>query len=1169
MSDFQATSSQKQAIETRGSTVLVSAGAGSGKTKVLTERLMSRLRDEEQPGDLDRFLIITFTRAAAAELRGRIMEELSQALAEDPGNRRLRRQSALCRRASIGTIHSFCTSILREFSQQAGISPDFRILEENRAGTMMAAALDRVLERSYDRLEERPDFRLLADTVGAGRDDRRLAALVLNLYEKMQCHARPEDWAEQQVALLDAPAKDVSETLWGRALLENYRETAAFWAEEMDRSVREMQGAEKIRMAYADSFAATADALRELSRCLELGWDKACALFPLPFPRLGKLRESPDPALSDRVKARREACKKEAEKLQRDMDRSSEALLAELSKTAPAMKALLRLVLEFREEYAKAKRRAGVADYGDLEHLCAELLIQKDGSPTELAQQIAGRYDEVMVDEYQDVSRVQDAIFHAVSGEGKRLFLVGDVKQAIYRFRLADPEIFNEKYRAYADWEQADPGAPRRILLRENFRSRKEIIDGANGVFSRIMSRGLGDIDYDEAAALRFGATGYQGAVPLPELMLLDRKAAGGDEESPDAQAAEAAMVAGKIRELMDAGIRVTDRGTERPLRYGDIAILLRSANTVGGVYRRELSRQGVPVAAGQGGGFFTSVEISALISMLALIDDPHQDVPLIAALRSPAFGFAADELSAIRAADPEKDLFTALKAYAAHDRKTASFLTLLERLRTEAPDLHAAELVERILTELDLMAVCGAMSEPLQRQSRILALVDLAESFESSGYRGLHRFVLWLRQLAQRGQEPPLGGGSDTAVQILSVHRSKGLEFPVVFLCDTARKFNMSDGKETVLIHPELGLGPKLTDPERHVELPTLARNAIRLRLRNETLSEEMRLLYVALTRARERLFVTGAVKDPEKQIEKLSAALGGDITTELLRQQSAPIFWILGAVLADGEKHWHLSIHGSREDGENQELPGENEKADPAAEAALRERLSFEYPYRGAEDLPSKVTATELKGRGETDPEAGQLAPRRHRPFRTADFGRAERPVTGAEKGTATHLLLQLMDLSGTVDEERIEAEIQRLRQRNLLSEREKDAVDVNAVLKLFRSPLGQRMLRSGTLRREFKFSLLCPAKDYFPGGGDEQVLLQGVVDCFFEENGRLVVVDYKTDRLRSRAEAETRAAYYAGQLWAYAGALRRITGKPVAECLLYFLSLGETVAVDPGET
>ena len=1164
MAEFKATPSQAAAMELRGATLLVSAGAGSGKTRVLTQRLLQRLTDPKEPAELDRFLINTFTKAAAGELKSRIADELNKALAADPDNRRLRRQSALCRKAPIGTIHSFCAALLRENSAALSLSPDFRILDDERAESMKAAALERVLEDWYEKPEEHPGFLLLADTAGAGRDDRRLGTLVLGLHGKMQSHARPALWAEQQAELLAQPFADAGESPWGRELLADAAATADYWSREIDRLMTAVRHEERLLNYYDQRLAPVGEQLRELLRRIPQGWDAAAAAArAVEFPKFTNMGRNPDPALTAHVKARRDACKKAVEKLQEALADDSASLLAELRQTAPAMQALLRLCLAFDERYSRDKRRQSLLDYADLEHLAAQLLTEPDGSPTALAHEIAGRYDEIMVDEYQDVSPVQELIFRAISRGDENRFLVGDVKQSIYRFRLADPNIFTGKYDRFPLYTEASGGQARKILLRENFRSRREIIDAVNSVFSRCMSRRLGDLDYDEKAALICGADYYEGSVPVPELYLLS---SGGDDadEAPDKTAAEAAFVAEKIRALVEARTPVQGRDGLRPMDYGDVAILMSAANSTGPVYRRVLTACGVPVAAGQGLGYFRSPEISTALSLLAVLDNPHQDIPLIAALRSPVFGFTADELSAVRGADRDRDFYAALCARAENDEKCRDFLSRIEALRALAADLSAEELVWELLDGFDLLSVFSAMADGAQRRANLMELAALAQRYEGSGYKGLHRFVLWLRRLAERGEEPAAGQGGG-AVQILTIHKSKGLEFPVVFLCDTARRFNKGELNETVLVHPELGLGPKLTDLERRVEYPTLARQAIRRRLDRELLSEQMRLLYVALTRAKERLYITASFKDPDKTLEKLRSAMSSPLPPELLAGQNCFAEWLILAALDDGQEH--LKLRYAAETGaETEAVPAAvAEDVDEDALQELQRNLSFRYPHAEAERLPSKLTATELKGRLEADEDAQELAPKRRTGvFRMPDFSRKDLPLTGAQRGTATHLVLQYMDFAETGSLESVRAEIERLRQKQLLSDKEAAAVDAGAIRKLFASPLGQRMLKAEHREREFKFSLLCDAGDYFPGAEGEQVLLQGVVDCCIEEDGALTVIDYKTDAVRTEAELAARADYYAGQLRAYAAALRRIFGKEVREGVLYFLSVGKEVTI-----
>ena len=1163
MAEFKPTPSQKLAIEDRGGELLVSAAAGSGKTRVLTERLMRWITEGDAPRSIDNFLIITFSTAAAAELRSRISEELSARAAADPGSKRLRRESALVRRAQIGTIHSFCSALLREYAGRAGIAPDFAIADEDRARELRRLSLETVLEAAY--AEAEPGFIQLADTVGAGTDDRRLESLVLELHGKLQSHARPGDWAARQSELFETGAEDAADTPWGRELLESAADELLWWAGEFDELVRSLAGFEKMGKAYVPSFSETASSLRGAAKRAAEGWDALREALPIAFPRLGSLRGGgEDPELAERAKARREACKKAAKRIEKGFTLPSEQLLRDMRATAPAMRALLKLVGDFDAEYTRRKRRRSLLDFADLEHLAARLLTEPDGSPTETAREVSRRYAEVMVDEYQDVSLVQDMIIRAVSDSGRRLFMVGDVKQSIYRFRLADPTIFLKKYESYADAPQPE-GVPRRVFLRESFRSRGEVVDAVNAVFGCLMSKGLGEMEYDERARLRAGLE-YPGVVPVPELVAVPLPGADEDEERPDKIEVEAAYVARMMRRLVETGAKISEGSALRPLGYGDIAVLLRSVNVSGPVWRRVLAREGVPVEAGQSGGFFEAPEVAVILSLLAVIDNPRQDVALISVLRSELFGFTNDELTEIRLMSGEGDFYAALSARAEVSEKARAFLDTLDRLRDFARDSELATLIWEIYESLGCMALCSAMRDGEGRRARLLRLFELARSFETTGWRGLRRFLDWLRSMRERGEEPAFpdedGGG---AVRIMSIHRSKGLEFPVVFIGDTARQFNRSDLRGSVLVHPELGLGPKFTDAARGIEYPTLARRAVANRLERELLSEELRLLYVAMTRARERLFITCAMADPQKTMDKLAPAAQEHIPAQALLPMRSMAEWLICAALGTGGRALTLSIGGDEEGVPRRVTPAAQpepertgEEASPVDFDAL---LAWRYPHSGAETLPSKLTATELKSLAEPDAESAELLPRAARTFRRPDIALAARRLTAAERGTATHLALRYLELGALTTPEAAREAVDRLAAAGKLSAREAAAVDAAGLCRFALSPLGRRIAAAPRVLREFPCARLCPAERFFPGAEGEELLLQGVVDCCLIEPDGAVIVDYKTDRIAPEAAPE-RAKRYAAQLETYAWAVSRITGLAVKAKIVYFLQPGEAV-------
>ena len=859
------TDHQELAAESRGGARLVSAAAGSGKTKVLVERLM---RYVDRGADIDQFLVITYTRAAAAELRSRILSALGERIAADPMNRRLRRQTELCCRASIGTIDSICGRFLRENTHLAGISPDYRVIEPDRSDEICARVLDKLLEELYETIEEDAGVRALVDSFGSGDNDDKLSALVLRLYKSLQSHADPDAWlAEQRKRLTDA-WNDAGDTPWGQYLLSRTRSQAQYWAERIEElrlRLDEPDRDAKIKKAYTNNLDFAGDAARDMARAAALGWDKARLACPGPFPRRG-IYKGDDP-LAQRIIAVWTGFKDTAAKWQELFANDSDALLRDLAVNTPAVDALLALTQKLGAAFAAEKKRQGVCDFSDQEHLVLKLLTDSSNG---LAAALSSRYTEVLVDEYQDVNACQDALFRLLSDNGRKLFMVGDVKQSIYRFRLADPTIFLKKYETWPDIETAEPcEEPGRILLRENFRSRPEVLESANHVFRNIMSRELGELEYDEAAALRPGPGRDfpEGGGAPTEFCILTPPDSGDDEdeaendERPDKVLHEARYIASRIRRMVDERTPVTEDKTLRPCTYGDFAILLRSNKAVTPRYRAALAEQGIPSVSQQGGGFFRSTEITSLLALLGVIDNPHQDVPLIAVLRSPLFGFTPDELSAIRAAGRNSDYYTALCLRAKEDEHCAAFLAELESYREIAPDLSIEALLARICDKAGVFALLAAMPDGAARRENVCQLIEFARQFEQDGYRGVFRFIRWMKQLDEHGKEPRTGAlESRNAVQIISIHHSKGLEYPIVFLADTAHKINLQDRNSDVLIHPSLGIGGRVIDSSRGISYPTIALRAISAKLTQESLSEEMRVLYVAMTRAKEKLTLTNA---------------------------------------------------------------------------------------------------------------------------------------------------------------------------------------------------------------------------------------------------------------------------------------------------------------------
>ena len=1152
---------QELACSSRGGGRLVSAAAGSGKTMVLVERLM---RYVDEGSGIDDFLVVTYTRAAAGELRSRILSALNERISRRPHDRALRRQTELCVRAGIGTIDSLCGRFLRENAHLAGIAPDFKVVEPDRADAILSGVLDRMMDGIYETLDSHPGRKALIDSVGSGRDDAALADLLLRLHAAVQSHPHPEEWLRAQRAALSVPAgTDAGKTVWGEYVLSRTRAQAAYWADRLETALRQIgrPGSEKLLKAYGDSLARTAECLRAVETAAAAGWEPVRAALPVEYPRFGSYRGD-DAASAESVKTARNACRKITDRWGHVFADDSASLLSEIDATAPALGALLELVELLDRAYAAEKRRQGVVDFSDQEHLMLRLL--EDGS-NGLAASLSKRYTELLVDEYQDVNACQDALFRLLSDGGKKLFMVGDVKQSIYRFRLADPTIFLQKFNTWPNAApDTPPGEPGRILLRENFRSRPEVLEAANHVFANIMSPRLGELLYDEDSALRPGRAPDEDRTRVKLTVLTPPAAEEGAVGKKDKTQLEAEYVAAQIRALVESGLTIPQKDGRRPVNYGDFAILLRSYKSVAPRYRSALTRLGIPSVAQQGGGFFRSLEVTVLLSLLSVIDNPRQDVPLIAALRSPLFGFTADDLSAIRARDKDTDFYTALTLAAETDARCAAFLARLEVWRALAPDLRVEALLERIGEDTDLPALLSAMPDGEARRENLRVLAEYARQFEQDGYRGLFRFITWLKRLEERGEEPRTGALEQRqAVQLITIHHSKGLEYPIVFLSDTARQFNKSDTSPTVLIHPEMGVGGKVIDTALGIKYPSLAWRAISARLEEEGLSEQMRVLYVAMTRAKERLYVTGIWPDGAKLLNDLREGLTAPISDELLRGDNAPGKWLVRAALLPGSPMdlEMVTLTGEGPDAvAGAPAPAEREDAPAPAVPAL----GWSYPRPWAQTLPSKITASALEGSGERDEDAQALAPaekRRASPRRPV-LGEA-RPLTAAEKGTAAHRVLQFIDFARCGSAGEIRAEIARLREAGHLTPEQADAADPEMIGSFFRSETGRRVAAADQVWRELRFSLLVGAEEVFPVPPGEELLLQGVVDCCFREGEALTVVDYKTDYVTAET-LSAKAAEYAPQLRAYALALGRMLGLPVKEGVLYFLRAGQAVKV-----
>ena len=1164
------TQEQSQAVHDRGGRLLVSAAAGSGKTKVLVDRLLTYLTDPQDPADLDEFLIITYTKAAASELRGKIAAKLIERIAQEPENRHLQKQMQRLFLTKISTVHGFCADVLREYAYKLDIAADFRVADENECREIRDTVLSDLLDRAYETGTEDGDFRAFADTQGLGRDDRLVPQIIVQVYDSARCHLNPEQWLEDCLAAAETGnMADAGETVWGKYLMEDLRDyldcqirVLSQCAEALDRC----EGMEKPAANLRDTLYQL-QALRDAET-----WDAVSRGRTIDYGRLTFPRKNPDPELSERVKAARGACKKGLERKLRSFADDSAQVLMDLAQSAAGTRGLVALVRQFGRDYAAAKRSRRCLDFGDLEHKTLDLLLGKNRtSSTAAAREIGRRYREILVDEYQDSNGVQDAIFTALTEEKRNCFLVGDVKQSIYQFRLADPGIFLEKYHRFVPAGEAKPGQGRKVLLSHNFRSGAEVISGVNDVFRTCMRPKVGGLYYGEAEALREGVPHLPLDGPGVELYAL--------EVREDTYPEEAAFVAEKIQAMLREGSPVRKDGQLSPVQPEDIVILLRSPGSAAGYFQQALEQWGIRCASGGGTDLLQTEEIGTLRAFLQTIWNPRQDIPLIATLASPIFGFTADDLAAIRSRQKKGSVYDALVQ--SGEPKAREFLDILQGLREEARRGTLTGLLERCFALTRLDSVYAAMLGGEAKCANLQAFYELAADFEKGNLRDLSQFLDHLDAMEERGLVTA-GSAHPGCVSIMSIHKSKGLEFPVVFLCNLARKFNQESLRAQILCDKELGLGLSVADNTNRVRYPSIAKRAIAAKMEAESVSEEMRVLYVAMTRAKDRLIMTYAAQTLESDLKDIALRMDFDAGELLCRDAICMGDWVLLAALGRteaGELHalggrpaetkagdcpWKIQVSQAPEVGTGTALQTETSAAmPPDAMDELRKSLSFHYGHMAATQAPSKQTATDRKGR-EKDAEAAEDTQEPKHPVRTWRRPAFHtRQTEGKTYGSAIHQALQYLRYENCGSTEAVEKEIAYLVEKGFLTQEQGKLVNCEKIARFFESGIG-RKLRTGTPHlREFKFSILDDGCHYGEGLEGEEVLLQGVVDCALLEDDGITVIDFKTDYVTEETVAAV-TERYRPQVRTYGEALSRIYEMPIKAQYLYFFRLDRFVQV-----
>lgn len=1205
---------QARAVKERGKNLLVSAAAGSGKTYTLVERIITNIVDGTY--NIDELLVLTFTNAAAAEMRERIEKRITARLKTNPT---LERQLALLPNAAISTIHVFCLSLIRQHFAALDMDPGFRVANEQEIELIRRQVMEELFEERYEAQDE-PFLQFVAQ-YGSDRGDEKLHEMILQLYDFSRSQPEPEAWLEKQPEMFNVPeGTPVEDLLWYKKEIQTdisrVLEKAENGVQNLLRRVA-LCGADELSPAL-EADAAQLAVLRDAA---DRGWEELAAAIRMVKYQRQPAAKNVDKAFREFISVQRKSEIKDRVTYLKDtyFSESAGQLLKDLQECRPAAAALCDLAQAFGERFEKTKRKKRIVDFSDLEHFALRLL-QDDA----VARALRGRYREVMVDEYQDVNGVQEAILQRVAN-GRNLFAVGDVKQSIYRFRLADPGLFQAKH---ADYARVENEGSDTIDMKENYRSRKEILAAVNYVFSQVMVAPGLELDYDEKAALYAKADYPEGkagsfADEPTELYILEEKtvqpAFAEDDDEPFAVGSdemkgfgrEAAFLADKVRQLYQEGRQIYDKEEERyrPLRWRDMAVLLRSAKGKAQTLVEAFRAAQVPAYAAVDAGYFEEVEIGLVLALLSVIDNAHQDIPLAAVLHSAIGGMDAKELAEIRAeGGEESDFYSALAA--SPNAKAKAFITRLRRWRTLSRRVGVPELLWQLYRETGYYDYVGAKPGGLVRQANLRMLCDRAADYEKTNFRGLFRFLQFIRQMRDRDTDLAAArtlGEKEDVVRVMTVHKSKGLEFPVVFLADLGKSFNMRDTKRDLLLHRELGMGLYHNDSDGVItwRYPTLARHAVASRLRRENKAEELRALYVAMTRAREKLILTASLPSLPREAIKWCRTLQTPsvaIPDSNALEADSWLDWI-GMALARhpeggveireaageddfpmlsydhgrlGTSCWQVKIvlPPSPSEGESEEVEDEwlgrlrrCEKLEVPADPAGMARLDWKYAYPFG--IPAKITVTELKRRQDErefeDADSVSLSLGFHgeKPdFLPPAFLRDEAEAkTGTAYGTLMHDVLQRLALDDLSQSGAIREQLAAMAAAGRLTPEEAERVDVEALAAFGASSLGQRARRAERVWREQPFGLLLPAREIVPeAAAEDEVYLQGVIDLFFEEgDGKIVLVDYKTDR---KTTPEVIRRRYQKQLSLYNQAIQRIIGKAAEEVYVYRLFDGDAV-------
>lgn len=1193
------TENQQMAIEARDGTLLVSAAAGSGKTAVLVERVIQMITNEEKPTDADKLLVVTYTRAAAAEMRQRIAQSVENLLKENPHSALLRRQQSLLNRATISTIHSFCSEVVREYFYELDIAPDFRIAEDQELLLLKNQALEATLDEYYESASK--DFFALVDAFSSSKDDNKLQKVILNLYDFLLSHPFLEKWLDEKLALYDSKI-DVAATVWGKQIIQRAMSIVDYLMDITNASQMLLSG-------ESEDFSKVADLINDdfsylclvKKKLMTLNWDEiSSAIYTFNAGRFPTLRGFADHPVKIKTAANHNIVKTNVKILKSLFAQTSQMCKQDIDHMYPIVSELFSCVKTFSEKYNQLKRNKNVADFSDLEHWTLDLLVEQSENGyvyTKTATKISEKYDAVMVDEYQDANEVQDLIFNAVSGNKNNLFVVGDVKQSIYSFRQAMPEIFLARKESYDKYSNELKNYPSRVVLDKNFRSRTQVTDAVNFVFDCLMSKTVGDMDYTDEEKLVPGAVYPQSENCNTEVHLLEL-----DEDS-DMCVTEAQYIAMLIMQAKSEML-ITENGVQRRPENRDFAILLRNANKYSQTYVNELKNFGIFAVSDTSDSFLNAREIQIILNYLHIIDNPIQDIPLLSVMMSPIYGFTADDLTAIRLNCRKGNLYTAVKQSSENGfQKASDFLNDLAQLRTLCVTVSVDVLIDSIYEQTGFLSIVSAINPMSNGVNNLRLLQEYARTFESNGYRGLNSFITYIDKLSQQGSDLSSAtndNGSDIdGVKVMSIHRSKGLEFPICILANTSRKF-VSDASSDVLLHSKLGFACKRIDKSTMCRYTTMPREAIAIEKQRAEISEELRVFYVAMTRAKEKLIIlcskkklkdyVAKISDSLTEINGISSFVAGNaksisdwiVMCGLIHPSGSDLRGFAGRDLLDyyftETSDWNFKINTLQDfnyseceetyemDELETEFYGSSTTVDDSDNLenatqkkhflkTVESRLNFKYKNSPVMHLPVKVSASQL---------AHKSSPYDFSKILSKPAFIDSQKMTAVEKGTALHAFFQYCSFENA--RENIQNEIYRLINSGFITQSQGDSIDIVKAENFINSQIVTDAINSTQIFKEFRFTVKINASlvddTLQPPFDSQKILLQGAVDlAYLDDNNNLVIVDYKTDKVN---DSDVLREMYGKQLEIYKNAMEQCTDYKVSKCFIYSVHLGTQVLV-----